>query len=129
MLLAAVFGFVAAVFVFGTRELFRKFLMAVAICALVLPPFLVVNCWLHFFGLNGSLRWLLPVNLYSMAGVVWILALLYWPIPFLLTLSAWENIEPAQLESEPRLVGFTLLRWVLWPVAKSSLAQAGSIVV
>src|SRR5262245_24500661 len=91
-LLACVFGFCGAVFVFGLNGVLRRAFWLAAIITLVLPPFLVVNCWLHLFGLSGSLRGVLPLNIYSPKGVVWILALLYWPIPFLLTLSAWRKI-------------------------------------
>ena len=68
--------------------------------ALALPPFLVTNCWLHFLGLAGVWRGWLPLNIVSLGGTVWILSLLTWPITLLMVLSAWQRLEPSQLESD-----------------------------
>src|SRR5439155_11496637 len=57
-----------------------------------------------------------------------ILALLTWPIPLLATLSAWQRLELAQLESDPALTGAALIRWLLWPMARVSLGQAAVLV-
>ena len=52
-LLAASFGFLAALWLAGLEGRWRNRLLAVAVMALALPPFLVTNCWLHFLGLRG----------------------------------------------------------------------------
>lgn len=123
-LLATGSGFAAALWVAGVETRWRRRLLAVAVIALVLPPFLVTNCWLHYLGLAGVWRSWLPLNIYSLGGVVWILALLTWPITLLATLTAWKNIQPSQLESDPALTGALLIRWLLWPMARSAVGQA-----
>ncbi|HEX5222272.1 MAG TPA: 6-bladed beta-propeller, partial [Verrucomicrobiae bacterium] len=55
---------------------------------------------------------------------IWILALLLWPITLFAVLAAWRRLEAAQLECEPAMTGFALLRWLLIPVAKGELALA-----
>jgi ABC-type Fe3+ transport system permease subunit len=95
-----------------------------AVIALVLPPFLVTNCWLDLLGQNGTWRIWLPFNLYSLGGAVWLLTLLTWPITTLLVLGAWNRLESPQLESDPMLRGTALLQWLLWPMARSAWGQA-----
>src|SRR5436309_8483509 len=106
-------GFFAGLWLVALAPAWRKRLLAAAIIALVLPPFLVTNCWLHFFGLTGVWRSWLPLNIYSPGGTIWILTLLTWPIPLLGAVSAWQRLEPAQLESDPALEGAALIRWLL----------------
>lgn len=123
-LLATWIGFAAALWMSGLGQAWRKRILLAAVIALVMPPFLVTNCWLHFLGLTGVWRGWLPLNIYSLGGAIWILALLTWPIPLLAALSAWQRLEPAQLESDPALRGAALVRWLLWPMARASLGQA-----
>src|SRR6266700_1950724 len=85
-LLAVLVGFGAALWLVALPLAWRNRLLVLAIVALVLPPFLVTNCWLHFLGLTGVWRSWLPLNIYSLGGTIWILALLIWPIPLLATL-------------------------------------------
>ena len=59
-LLAASFGFVASLWLAGFEKRGRNRLLAVAVTALALPPFLVTNCWLHFLGPAGVWRGWLP---------------------------------------------------------------------
>jgi ABC-type Fe3+ transport system permease subunit/DNA-binding beta-propeller fold protein YncE len=123
-LLAASFGFVAALWLSGLEGRWRNRLLALAVTALVLPPFLVTNCWLHFLGLAGVWRGWLPLNILSLGGTIWILSLLTWPITLLMVLSAWQRLEPAQLESDVAVSGWWLIRGLLWPLARSALAEA-----
>src|SRR5258706_12987853 len=100
-LLSLFFGLLAALWLAGLEKRWRNGLRLVAVIALVLPPFLVTNCWLHYLGLTGVWRRWLPFNIYSLGGTVWILALLTWPIVFLAASSAWQRLEAPQLESDP----------------------------
>src|SRR4051812_44129092 len=120
-LLAGFIGFIATLWLITMKPAWRKRFLASAVIALVLPPFLVTNCWLHFLGLTGVWRGWLPLNIYSLGGTIWILTSLTWPIPLLATLSAWQKVEPAQLESDLALGGLALIRWLLWPMARVSL--------
>ena len=66
----------------------------------------------------------LPLNIVSLGGTVWILSLLTWPITLLMVLSAWQRLEPSQLESDVAVSGWWLIRGLLWPLARTALAQA-----
>ncbi|HVV70134.1 MAG TPA: hypothetical protein VHI52_01265, partial [Verrucomicrobiae bacterium] len=59
---------------------------------------------------------------------IWVLSLLLWPIPLLAAWSAWQRLEPAQLESDTAVVGWSLVRGLLLPLAWIGLAQAGVLI-
>lgn len=122
--LAVGFGLIAALWLATLEAHWRNLFLALAVVALALPPFLVTNCWISLLGETGTLRAWLPFKIYSLGGTIWILALLLWPISLLATLAAWRRLEAAQLECEPAMTGFALLRWLLVPVAKGELALA-----
>ncbi len=123
-LLAGSFGFLAALWLAGLGNRWRTRLLAVAVIALALPPFVVTNCWLHFLGFAGVWRGWLPLNIVSLGGTIWILSLLTWPITLLFVLGAWQRLEPAQLESDMAVSGWWLIRGLLWPLGRTALAQA-----
>ena len=123
-LLATLFGLGAALCLAGLPPRARLLLLAAAAMTVALPPFLVTSCWLHFLGLAGVWRRWLPFNILSPAGTVWVLALLTWPIPLLAVWGAWGRLEPAQLEGDPAVRGWTLLRGLLLPLARAALVQA-----
>ena len=127
VLVSAGFGFAAAMFLAGVEARWRNGLLALAIAALAMPPFLVTNCWLDLLGGNGVLRRWLPLNIYSLGGTVWILALLTWPITIFGVLTAWQRLEPSQLESDPALRGGALVRWLLWPLARKAVGMAAAL--
>jgi len=122
--LAGAIGFAGALAIAGANPRSQRMLLLAAVIALALPPFLVTNTWIDLLGQNGSLRRWLPLDLYSMGGVTWLLALLSWPITTLLALGAWSRLEPAQLEIDPALRGVALIRWLLWPMARVAVGQA-----
>ncbi|MCX6927851.1 MAG: 6-bladed beta-propeller [Verrucomicrobia bacterium] len=123
-LLAAGFGFLAALWLAGLEGRWRNRFLAVAVMALALPPFLVTNCWLHFLGYAGVWRGWLPLSIVSLGGTIWILTLLTWPITLLMVLSAMQRLEPSQLESDVAVSGWWLIRGLLWPLARTALAEA-----
>jgi ABC-type Fe3+ transport system permease subunit/DNA-binding beta-propeller fold protein YncE len=126
-LLATAIGFAAALFAAALPKRAQAAMLIFAIIALVMPPFLVTNCWLDLFGTQGLLRRWIPFNVFSLAGAVLILTLLTWPVPFLLIWSAWRKLERAQLEFDPALRRFAVLRFVLCPMAKGALILGASI--
>jgi len=95
-----------------------------AAIALALPPFLATNCWMDLLGWNGRWRSWLPFDIYSLGGTVWVLSLLLWPTTAFLTLAAWQRLEPAQFDVEPALAGGSLVRWLLWPMARTAVGQS-----
>jgi len=123
-LFSALLGLCSALFIACLETRWQKLILVFPIIALALPPFLVTNCWLHFLGLTGVWRGWLPVNIYSLGGAVWILALMTWPITLFFTLAAWRRLEQSQLEVDPMLTGAALLKWLLLPMARTSLAMA-----
>lgn len=122
--MAMLLGGLAALGVAGLPGRWRSAAVAAAIVALALPPFLVTNCWLDLLGTGSLLGHWLHLPVFSLAGAVWILALLLWPITLLSVLGAWQRLEPAQLESDMAVTGWALVRAMLWPLARPALGQA-----
>src|SRR5882672_3903680 len=122
--LAVSVGFVVALWLTALEARSRNLFLAMAVMALVLPPFLVTNCWLYFLGHTGVWRAWLPFDIFSLGGSVWILTLLTWPITLLMVWSAWTQLESSQLESDPVVTGWTLIRAILWPIGRPAVVQA-----
>lgn len=121
---AVALGFLAALWTAGLSRRGRLAMLVAAIVALILPPFLAVNCWIDLLGETGRWKSWCPLPIYSLTGTVWILTLLTWPIPFFMALAAWRKVEPAHLEVDPMLRGSALIRWLLLPAARTALAQS-----
>ncbi|MDB6025796.1 MAG: repeat containing protein [Verrucomicrobiales bacterium] len=124
---SVVLGFFAALWLMGLEPRWRKWVLALAAIALVIPPFLVTNTWLHYLGETGVWRPWLPLSIFSLGGTIWILVLLHWPITLFFVASSWQRLEPAQLECDPLLSGGPLVRWLLVPMARNALIQAAMI--
>jgi ABC-type Fe3+ transport system permease subunit/sugar lactone lactonase YvrE len=125
--ISVIFGLSAALWVCGLPSRLRALFFGTAIFALACPPFLVTNCWLHFLGRTGVWHRWLPLDLFSMPGTIWVLSMLLWPISFFLVWGAWQRLEQAQIESDPFLTGWALLRAVLFPLAHGALIQAALV--
>ena len=123
-LLALSFGLLAAFCSAGLPRGARKWVFGLAIGALALPPFLVANCWLHFLGHTGVWRAWLPFDIFSIPGTIWILSLLFWPVPFFLVSGALRRLESNQIESDMEVTGRSFLRALLLPLSKTALGQA-----
>jgi len=122
--LAGALGFAVALALACVGSRWRRCLLLAAILALVLPPFLVTNCWLELLGNNGTWRSWLPLNIYSLGGTIWLLTLLTWPLTTLMALGAWSRLEAPQLECDPMVRGWPLIRGLLWPMARGAAGQA-----
>ena len=105
----------------------RGGLMAGCVAVLALPSFLVTNSWIDLLGVNGAWRRWVPLEIFSLPGAVWILALLLWPVSALGIFSAWQKLDAAHLELDPGLRGANLLRFLLLPAAKSALVISAVI--
>lgn len=126
-LIAGALGFVVALALAGFETRTRRVLLALSVAALMLPPFLVTNCWLDLLGPNGVLHRWCPLRLHSPGGAIGLLTLLTWPVTTLFTLGAWNRLEPSQLESDPALRGTALVRWLLWPMARGAVGSAAVV--
>jgi ABC-type Fe3+ transport system permease subunit/sugar lactone lactonase YvrE len=124
-ILSVSFGFISALWLAGLPDRLRTGFLSATIVALAFPPFLVTNCWLHYLGQTGVWHQWLPLNIFSFGGTIWVLSLLLWPLSFLLVWGAWQRLEPAQFESDMAVTGGALVRALLFPLARSALAQAG----
>lgn len=122
--LAVAFGFATALFASALPAHAQRVVAIIAIMALALPPFVVVNCWLHYLGGTGVWRTWLNVDIFNRCGVAWLMALMLWPITFAATWSAWKSLDSAHLEAEPSLSGAALVRWLLFPTARNGIAAA-----
>jgi len=120
--LALGLGFAAALFASALPARAQRTILVLAIIAMALPPFAVANCWLHYLGATGVWRHWLPIDLFSIWGVAWILALMFWPITFAAAWSAWRTLDSAHFDAEPALCGASLVRWLLFPVARDVIA-------
>jgi ABC-type Fe3+ transport system permease subunit/DNA-binding beta-propeller fold protein YncE len=125
--LAVVFGFLAALWTTGLERRARGVMLAIAAVALALPPFVATNCWLHFLGATGVWHSWLPLNIFSLGGAIWILALLTWPITMFLVTGALRRLEPSQLESDLEIAGWALIRGLLLPLGGTAMAQAAAV--
>ncbi len=126
-LLSVTFGLFVALWCMGLRPKSRRLVLGLAAVALVVPPFLVTNTWLHYLGETGVWRPWLPLSIFSLSGTVWILVLLHWPVTLFFVSAAWQRLESAQLEADPLLCGGSLLRWLLLPMARNALMQSAMI--
>jgi ABC-type Fe3+ transport system permease subunit/DNA-binding beta-propeller fold protein YncE len=122
--LAVALGLAAALALTGLGGAARAAGLVFTALPLVLPPFLAANCWLDLLGQTGAWRAWLPVNLYSLPAAAGVLALLLWPVTALLVSAAWQKLDPALFEADPRLRGAWLLRRLLLPAAAPALAPA-----
>ena len=123
--LAVLLGLTVALWLAGLNKPWANILFALAISDLALPPFLVTNSWLDLFGESGAWHHWFPLPIFSLAGTVWVLSLLLWPITLLAVRGAWQRLEAAQLESDMALTGFSFFRRLLLPLARTALGQAG----
>ncbi len=124
MLLASLLGSAFALFASALPRVWRVCGVSLTLAAFVLPPFLISNTWLNYFGLNGSWRSFLDFDIYSLRGTVLLLTLQLWPITALVLLGSILRIDRTYLEQEPLLRGANLLRYLLWPNARPALAFA-----
>jgi ABC-type Fe3+ transport system permease subunit len=127
-LLAAAWGLVVALVLTASTRPWRGMFLAGTLAVFALPSFLVTNCWIDLLGASGKLRSFVPFEIFSRAGVIWILALLLWPVPALAIHAAWRKLEPTHFEIDPALRGFQLVKFLLWPAARPLAITAAAVV-
>jgi ABC-type Fe3+ transport system permease subunit len=127
-LLAVGLGFAVAAVTAMLPDGKRPWLIGACLATIALPPFLVVNAWIDLFGDAGSLRAWLPFKVYSFTGCIVMLTALFWPIAALLIHAAWRQANPELWEADPKLRGAAFLRQLLWPQARTAVAQGAGLV-
>jgi iron(III) transport system permease protein len=128
-LTASLLGLAYAIAMNASPRSLRRLLLAGAVATLALPSFLVTNSWIDLFGATGWLSPVLPLNLYSLLGVIWVLSLILWPIPAIACACAWNHLEPVHFEVDPALRSTNLLRWLLWPTARAMTLTSSGVVL
>ena len=126
--LAVGFGWCASLFLVGASGWKRVIFLVCVVSSFSLPPFLVVNTWLGLFGKVGLLKPWFSFDVYSFVGAVWVLVMLMWPVPCLMSFGALKRLTPELLDAEPGLRGWGLIKCVLFPLSYSALFQSGVIV-
>ncbi len=120
-----------------TNTPFKKLFFALSIIPLVIPGILFAVSWIMLASpkigiINVALQGLFDtdtvfVNVYTMAGMIWIDGLHYSPMAFLLMSAAFRSMDPS-LEESALMSGASVLQiarritWKLaWPAAAGSL--------
>ncbi len=117
-LLAMGFGLLAALAVWGLPPVWQKLAAIVPLTNALLPPFLLGNAWLGWMASWRAmqspefLEWTnLPLTAAALGGLLW-------PIPSLVVFQALDRIPAVQLEMESSLIGWSLIRWLVWPAVR-----------
>ena len=131
-LLVAIFsvvvGWCVALFLVGLSGWKRVVFLLGVVISFSMPPFLIVNTWLGLFGKVGLLKPWFPFDIYSFYGAIWVLMMILWPIPCLMSFGALKRLTPELLDTEPGLSGYGLVKYILFPLSNSALLQSGVIV-
>ena len=120
----------------------RKFFRRMFVLTYMVPPYVGAMAWLRLlnpnvgsinvalrglFGLSGAAG---PMNVYSLAGLVWVLTTFYYPYAFITISRAMEKMDPS-LEEASRVAGaspFVTLARITLPIMTPSLI-AGALLV
>jgi len=124
MALAVGIGVVVALALACLSRGWRNVALGLCVAALALPPFVVVGCWIDLLGQTGKWRDWLPVEIYSLSGTVWVLALMFWPVTTILVCGSMARLDREMIESDPALGGGRLIRHLLLPFLRPALSLA-----
>lgn len=142
MVLGTVIAFPLAWMVGRTNMYGKKFFRHVFVLTYMVPPYVGAMAWLRLLNPNvGTINVMLrnmfgidaaagPINVYSLAGLVWVLTTFYYPYAFITISRAMEKMDPS-LEEASRISGaspFTTLMRVTLPIMTPSLI-AGALLV
>ncbi len=126
---SSIFGVMAATWAWALPRWARQIAAAATLTSLLLPPFLLANAWLGWLASwraaesQEVIEWgNLPLTAMALAGLLW-------PIPALLSFQALQQIPGVQLEMEPRLAGWRLLRWLVWPAVRPGLQASAPLLL
>lgn len=118
--LTSVLGVPLGVALASTRS---RWLLAAGTLPYALPPYVTTIAWIQLASpSHGWLRPWLPVDVYSLGGMIWVLGLHLAPCVALPVRDAWLRLDPALLEAA-RLAGASPAR-VLWSITLPLLRPA-----
>lgn len=121
-------GLCSALFAVTLGRRLQRLMVFAATAALALPPFLVVNTWLSLSGTATPVQPSSWLNLFSLPGVLFVLTLMLWPVPFLAAWSVLHRMDSSLLACDLAVRGATLIRALLIPLVRPALLLAGGIV-
>ncbi len=142
MVLGTLIAFPLAWLVGRTNLYGKRFFRRLFVLTYMVPPYVGAMAWLRLlnpnvgninvalralFGLTGATG---PINVYSLAGLVWVLTTFYYPYAFITISRAMEKMDPS-LEEASRVSGaspFVTLVRVTLPIMTPSLI-AGALLV
>ncbi len=142
MVLGTLIAFPLAWLVGRTNLYGRRFFRRLFVLTYMVPPYVGAMAWLRLLNpnvgnVNVALRALFglssaagPINVYSLAGLVWVLTTFYYPYAFITISRAMEKMDPS-LEEASRVSGaspFVTLMKVTLPIMTPSLI-AGALLV
>ena len=123
MVLGTLLAFPLAWLVGRTNMYGKKFFRSLFVLTYMVPPYLGAMAWTRLLNpnagtINTFLRELLnidarsgPLNIYTIAGMIWVLTTFYYPYAFITISRAMEKMDPS-LEEAARISGASPLKTV-----------------
>ena len=142
MVLGTLLAFPLAWLVGRTNMYGKKFFRSLFVLTYMVPPYVGAMAWLRLLNRNvGTINIVIraifnmdtnvgPLNIYTLAGMVWVLTTFYYPYAFITLSRAMEKMDPS-LEEAARVSGASPLRTVFTitlPMMTPSLI-AGALLV
>ena len=142
MVLGTLLAFPLAWLVGRTNMYGKKFFRSLFVLTYMVPPYVGAMAWLRLLNKNvGTINVLLralfqldtnagPLNIYTLAGMIWVLTTFYYPYAFITISRAMEKMDPS-LEEAARVSGASPLKTVFTitlPMMTPSLI-AGALLV
>ncbi len=133
-LLAVLIGAPLAWLTSRTDLPWQPFFRSILTIPYIIPPYIAAVAWITLANPEvGVLNQLLgkgTLNIYSMTGLTWVMALSFYPYVFLSVRGALQNADPS-LEDAARMSGagtWRVLRDVSLPIMRPALISSGGLV-
>jgi iron(III) transport system permease protein len=137
--LSLLFALTLAWITIRTNAPFRRLFELTAIIPNILPPILVSISWVMLLNpsnglINGAFVRVFglekgPFNIYSMAGLIFVEALILTPLAFLIIAAAMKSMDPS-LEESAKTLGsneFGVMRRITFPLLRPAILAAGTL--
>ena len=137
--LSVLFALALAWITIRTDAPLRRLFELTAIIPNILPPILVSISWVMLLNpSNGLINGLFvkifgmekgPFNIYSMAGLIYVEALILTPLAFLIVAAAMKSMDPS-LEESAKTLGsgeFGVMRRITFPLIRPAILAAGTL--
>jgi iron(III) transport system permease protein len=112
----------------------RRFFRATLTIPYIIPPYIAAVAWINLANPQvGFLNRLLgegTINIYSLGGLTWVMALSFYPYVYLTVRAALESADPS-LEDAARMSGagtWRVLRDISLPLVRPAMVASGGLV-